>query len=99
MGQRKLWQTWTWYSCFIETERFLYGLEKWFWLVFVICFLSQWMKRTKHGLFVFPPMKTLNNLERALFNWLILLQYDVEAYYQLISRKFSGMKFFTQTFT
>ena len=43
--------------------------------------------------------KTLNNLERALFNWLILLQYDVKAYYQLISRKFSGMKFFTQTFT
>lgn len=47
----------------------------------------------------FPPTKTLNNLERALFNWLILLQYDVEAYYQLISRKFSGMKFFTQTFS
>ena len=24
-----------------------------------ICFISQWMKRTKHGLFVFPPKKTL----------------------------------------
>ena len=83
----------------LKQSDFLYGLEKWFWLVFVICFLSHWMKRTKHGLFIFPPTKTLNNLERALFNWLILLQYDVEAYYQLISRKFSGMKFFTQTFT
>ena len=37
------------------------------------------MKRTKHGLFVFPPF---------------MLQYDVKAKYRLISRKFSGMKFF-----
>ena len=27
--------------------------------MFVICFLSQWMKRSKHGLFVFPPKKPL----------------------------------------
>ena len=27
--------------------------------MFVICFISQWMKRSKHGLFVFPPKKTL----------------------------------------
>ena len=27
--------------------------------MFVICFNSQWMKRSKHGLFVFPPKKTL----------------------------------------
>ena len=44
------------------------------------------------------PMNANRNLEKALFSWLILLQYDVEAYYQLISRKFSGMKFFTQMF-
>ena len=25
----------------------------------VICFISQWMNRSKHGLFVFPPKKTL----------------------------------------
>ena len=25
--------------------------------MFVICFISQWMKRSKHGLFVFPPKK------------------------------------------
>ena len=37
------------------------------------------MKRSKHGLFVFPPF---------------VLQYDVKAKYRLISRKFSGMKFF-----
>jgi len=27
--------------------------------MFVICFISQWMKRSKHGLFVFSPKKTL----------------------------------------
>ena len=27
--------------------------------MFVICFISQWLKRTKHVLFVFPPKKTL----------------------------------------
>ena len=27
--------------------------------MFVICFISQWMKRSKHGFFVFPPKKTL----------------------------------------
>ena len=33
-------------------------------------------------------------LEKALFDWLIMLQYDVKAKYWLISSKFSGMKFF-----
>ena len=27
--------------------------------MFVICFISQWMKRSKHGLFIFSPKKTL----------------------------------------
>ena len=27
--------------------------------MFVICFMSQWMKRSKHGLFNLPPKKTL----------------------------------------
>ena len=34
------------------------------------------------------------NMERALLDWLFVLQYDVKAKYLLISRKFSGMKFF-----
>ena len=33
------------------------------------------------------------NMEKALFDWPIALQHDVKAKYQLISRKFSGMKF------
>ena len=27
--------------------------------MFVICFISRWMKRSKHGLFIFLPKKTL----------------------------------------
>ena len=34
------------------------------------------------------------NMEKALFDWPIVLQYDVKAKYRLISRKFAGMKFF-----
>ena len=33
-------------------------------------------------------------MEKALFDWPIVLQYDVKAEYRLISRKFSGVKFF-----
>ena len=42
------------------------------------------------------PAKENPNMEKALFNWPIMLQYDIKAKYQLISRKFSGMKFFHQ---
>ena len=34
------------------------------------------------------------NMEKAQFDWPIVLQYDVKAKYRLISRKFSGMTFF-----
>ena len=38
------------------------------------------------------------NMENGLFDWPIVLQYDVKAKYQLISRKFSGMNFFPRAF-
>ena len=34
------------------------------------------------------------NVEKLLFDWPIVLQYVVKAKYRLISRKFSGVKFF-----
>ena len=40
------------------------------------------------------PAKENPDMEMALFDWPIVLQYDVKAKYQLISRKFWGMKFF-----
>ena len=42
------------------------------------------------------PTKENPTMEKALFDWPIVFQYDVKAKYQLISRKFSGMKFFHQ---
>ena len=43
------------------------------------------------------PAKENPNMEKALFDWPIVLQYDVKAKYRLISRKFSGMKFLHQS--
>ena len=71
-------------------ERFSYDLEKWFRQVFVFTFVSQWMKRSRHGLF-----KEIPNMEKALFDWPIVLQCDVKVKYRLISRRSSGIKFFS----
>ena len=49
-------------------------------------------KIKKRGLFVSRQKNP--HMEKALFDWPIVLQYDVKAKYRLISRKFSGMKFF-----
>ena len=40
------------------------------------------------------PAKENPNMEKALFDWPIVLQYDVKAKYRLISRKFSGVNVF-----
>ena len=40
------------------------------------------------------PAKENRNKEKALFDWPVVLQYDVKAKYRMISSKFSGMKFF-----
>jgi len=78
-------------SIFRVSERFSYDLENWFQKVFVICFISQ---KIKACTLRFPAEKKLN-VEKALFDWPIVLQYDVTAKCRLISRKFSGMKFFS----
>ena len=39
------------------------------------------------------PAKENPNKQKELFDWQIVLQYDVKAKYCLNSRKFSGMKF------
>ena len=40
------------------------------------------------------PAKENSNMEKALFDWPIVLQFDFKTKYRLISRKFTGMKFF-----
>ena len=44
------------------------------------------------------PAKENSNKEKALFDWPIMLQYDVKAKYRLISQKFSRASFFTRAF-
>ena len=45
------------------------------------------------------PAKENPNMEKALLDWPIVLQYDVKAKYRLISRKFSGMNYFYPSVT
>ena len=40
------------------------------------------------------PAKENPNMEKALFDWPIVLQYNVQAKSRLSARKFSGMRFF-----
>ena len=44
------------------------------------------------------PTKENTNMEKVLFDWPMVLQYDVKAKYRLISRKLLGMKFSNQAF-
>ena len=73
----------------LQYKRFWCDFEKWFRKVIVICFISQWMKRSKHGLLVFPPKKTLI--------WRRHCSSD-QSCYSMTSKRFlessSGMKFF-----
>jgi len=41
------------------------------------------------------PAKENPNMEKALFDWPVVLQYDVKAKYRLISRKFFGYEVFS----
>ena len=78
----------------IVLERFSYDLDKWFRLVFsIILFYQPVDEKIKTWPLRFPT-KENPSMEKALFDWLIVSQYDVKAKYRLISRKFSGMKFF-----
>ena len=44
------------------------------------------------------PTKENTNMEKVLFDWPMVLQYDVKAKYRLISRELLGMKFSNQAF-
>ena len=55
----------------------------------VSCFISQWMKRSKHGLLVFPPKKILICKRHGSISQ-SCCSITVKAKYRLISRKFFG---------
>ena len=77
----------------MSVERFSYDLEKWFLVSVRNLFYQPMDEKIKTWPLRFPA-KENPNMEKALFDWPIVLQYDVKAKYRLISRKFSGMKFF-----
>ena len=74
-------------------ERFSYDLEKMVSVSVRYLFYQPMDEKIKTWPLRFPA-KENPNMEKALFDWPIVLQYDVKAKYRLISRKFSGMKIF-----
>ena len=56
-------------------------------------FYQQMDEKIKTRTLRFPAKKN-PNMEKVLFDWPLVLWYDVKAKYQLISRKFSEGKFF-----
>ena len=74
-------------------ERFSYDLEKWFRYSVRYLFHQPISEKIKTWTLRFPA-KENPNMVKALFDWPIVLQYDVKVKDPLISRKFSGMKFF-----
>ena len=77
----------------IYIERFSYDLEKWFRYSVRYLFHQPISEKIKTRTLRFPA-KENPNMVKALFDWPIVLQYDVKAKYRLISRKFLGMTFF-----
>ena len=73
-------------------ERFSYDLKKWFRYSVRYLFHQPINEKIKTWTVRFPA-KENPNMVKALFDWPIVLQYDVKAKYRLISRKFSGMTF------
>ena len=69
----------------------------WPWKVFLVRVRYLFYQPMEEKIKTWPlrfPAKENPNMEKALFDWPIVLQYDVKAKYRLISRKFLGMKFF-----
>ena len=72
-------------------EWFSSDLEKWCRVKSVFYLFYQPMDEKVKTWTLRFPAKENPNTEKALFDWPIVLQYDVKAKYRLISRKFSCM--------
>ena len=75
-------------------ERFLYDLAKMVSVIVRYLFYQQMDEKIKTWPLRFLA-KENPNMEKELFDWLIMLQYDVKAKYRLISRKFFGHEVFS----
>ena len=85
--------------CFVEsdTKHVVRAIFVWSWKMDSVSVryltYQPMVEKIKTWLLRFPA-KENPNMDKALFDWPIVLQYDVNVKYRLISRKFSGMKFF-----
>ena len=64
-----------------------------------VCYVlsaNGWKNQNKDSSF---PAKENHNMEKALFDWPVVLQYDVKAKYGLISGKLPGKTFFHPSVT
>ena len=75
-------------------ERFSYDLAKMVSVIVRYLFYQQMDEKIKTWPLRFLA-KENPNMEKELFDWLIMLQYDVKAKYRLISRKFFGHEVFS----
>ena len=79
------------------TEQFSYDLEKYSFRKCSLFVLSAngWKDPNLASWPLCFPAEENCNIEKALFDWPIVLQYELKAKYRLNSRKFLGMKFFS----
>ena len=76
-------------------ERLSYDLTKW--VLASVCYMYLFYQPMDKKIKTLPLhffAKENPHMKKALFDWPIMLQYDVKVKYWLIYRKFSGMKFF-----
>ena len=76
-----------------QIERFSYDLEKWVSVSVRYLFHKPMDEKIKTWTLRFPATDN-PNMEKALFDWPVVLQYDVKAKYRLISRKLFGHEVF-----
>ena len=55
---------------------------------------NRWKDQNMASSFSRQKLDWRRMLEKSLFDWQVMLQYDIKAKYRLISRKFSGMHVF-----
>ena len=83
---------------FLLIDRFSYDLEKCFGISVRYLFYQPMDEKIKTWALPFPA-KENPKMEKALFDWPIVLRYDVKVNYQLISRKFCRHEvFFSRAF-
>ena len=92
-----LWNTWLGWEHYIRSCYLNRAIFVWPWQMVAVSVCYLFYQPMEEKIKTWPlcfPTKEKPNMEKALFYWPIMLQYDVKEKYRLISGKFRGMKFF-----